>query len=52
MTLKEKIISMADETAKKLNEIPEDLAHTSEIAKANGKLEALNELMKFMLEVR
>lgn len=50
MTLKEKIIGMADETAKKLKEIPEDLAHTSEIANCNGKLQVLNELMRFMLE--
>ena len=50
MTLKEKIINMADETAKKLEAIPNDMKNMSELAKNNGKLEVLNELMKFMLE--
>lgn len=50
MTLKEKIIKMADDTAKKLEAIPNDMKNMSELAKNNGKLEVLNELMKFMLE--
>lgn len=50
MTLKEKIIKMSDDTAKKLEAIPNDMKHISELAKNNGRLEVLNELMKFMVE--
>ena len=50
MTLKEKIIAMAEETSKKLEVLPDGIENISELAKNNGKLEVLNELMKFMFE--
>lgn len=50
MTLKEKILAMAEETAKNLEVLPEGFENLSELAKNNGKLEVLNELMKFMFE--
>ena len=50
MTLKEKILAMAEETAKNLEALPEGFENLSELAKNNGKLEVLNELMKFMFE--
>ena len=50
MTLKEKILQLAEENANKLGKIPNDIKNMSELAKTNGKLEVLNELMKFMLD--
>lgn len=50
MTLKEKIITMADETAKELETIPEDINNTPKLRESIGKLRVLNELMRFMVE--
>lgn len=50
MQIKEKIIKMAEETAKELEAISNDIENMSKLAKCNGKLEVLNELMKFMLD--
>ena len=50
MTLKEKILKLAEETAKQLDVVPQDLAHSSDLARLNGRLKVLNELMLFMLE--
>ena len=50
MTLKEKILKLAEETAENLDKCPRDLQHTSELARLNGRLKVLNELMLFMIE--
>jgi hypothetical protein len=50
MSLREKILKMADEIAKELEAIPCEIKNMSRISHCSGKLEALNELMKFMLE--
>ena len=50
MTIKEKILAMAEDTAKELEILSTGIENLSELAKNNGKLEVLNELMNFMVE--